>query len=119
MNTVESSKVLKALSDPTRLSVINVLLQKETFVSELIDSIQIEPTLLSHHLSILRSTGVVDAKRIGKTVQYSIVQSSRIKGKPKAIDFGVCKVEFADATKEAKPIKASLRKPLKKLIKRK
>lgn len=119
INTVESSKILKALSDSTRLAVIDMLLEKETFVSELIEAIGIEPTLLSHHLSILRNTGIIEAARQGKAVKYQLNQAARIKGKPKAVDFGMLKIEFADSVKEVKPTKPVAKKPAKKAVKKK
>ena len=71
----ESSNILKALSDPTRLSVLEMLLEKDTYVSEFIKVLKIEPTLLSHHLSILRNEDLIKSTRMGKTVLYQLTSA--------------------------------------------
>jgi ArsR family transcriptional regulator len=105
------SQVLKALSDPTRLAVLEILLEKETYVSEFIDYLNIEPTLLSHHLSILRGEGLIKANRRGKTVLYKLVDGVKIKGKNKGLNLGKCRLVFLEKTKKSA---TSARKKTKK-----
>lgn len=67
-----SSGDLKVLADQTRLSVLAMLMDNGMYVSEIINILRMDPTLLSHHLRILRDHGLVRARREGKTVHYEI-----------------------------------------------
>jgi ArsR family transcriptional regulator len=94
--TLKISKGLKALSDPSRLSVVLLLFEKEKFVGEMNKVLKIEPTLLSHHLSILRETGFIQSRRQGKKVLYKLNPVVRLAGKNRGLKFGPCKVVFTD-----------------------
>ena len=77
--TSSRAHTLKSVSDVTRLAVIEMLLnEKEVSVSEMIKFMNIEPTLLSHHLSILRDEGIVKSVRIGKSAIYSFVKKVKV-----------------------------------------
>ena len=104
-----ASQALKALSDSTRLSVLEILLERDAYVSEFIETLKIEPTLLSHHLSILRDHGLIEAHRQGKTVLYKITPETKISGKTKGLNLGVCKLIFT-----GEPAKKTSKKSSKK-----
>jgi ArsR family transcriptional regulator len=93
--TLKISNGLKALSDPSRLSVVLLLFEKEKYVGELNKVLKIEPTLLSHHLSILRDTGFIQSRRQGKRVLYRLNPAARLTGKNKGLKFGSCKIVFS------------------------
>ncbi len=113
-----ASTVLKALSDPTRLSVLEMLLEKDSYVSEFINVLKIEPTLLSHHLSILRGQGLIEPTRQGKTVLYKITKGTKISGKNVGLNLGPCKLVFTGEI--VKPVaKKTAKKVAKKAAKRK
>jgi len=90
-NTV---KYLKAIADPARLSVITSLTEKEFYVGQIKKMLKIEPTLLSHHLSILKDTRVVKSTREGKRVLYKLNPKVRIRGKNPGIKLGESKFIF-------------------------
>jgi ArsR family transcriptional regulator len=54
---------LKALAEPKRLLIFNLLMEGIQCNCELGDSLQMPPNLISHHLSKLRSVGLVDVER--------------------------------------------------------
>jgi DNA-binding transcriptional ArsR family regulator len=66
------SKKIKVFSDETRLSVVSMLMTRGMYVSELKNVLKIDPTLLSHHLRLLREQGLVKTKREGKSIFYQI-----------------------------------------------
>ncbi|MEJ8756007.1 metalloregulator ArsR/SmtB family transcription factor [Pontibacter sp. H259] len=69
--------VLKCVAHPVRISIIDLLEQKERLsVSELQDILKIEQSLLSHHLTNMRDKGVVDTSREGKNVFYFLMDKS-------------------------------------------
>ena len=63
----------KTLADPTRQMMIAELRSGEKTVGELAEAIEIIQPAASHHLAVLRSKGVVQARRDGSNVYYSLV----------------------------------------------
>ena len=69
--------VLKSVAHPMRISIIDLLEQRERLtVTELQGVLQVEQSLLSHHLTNMRDKGVVDTKREGKNVYYFLTDST-------------------------------------------
>ncbi|HBY92786.1 MAG: metalloregulator ArsR/SmtB family transcription factor [Ardenticatenaceae bacterium] len=69
------AKRLKVLAEPKRLLILNLLMQGVQCNCELGDHLQMAPNLISHHLSVLRQAGLVEAKRDGldaRWVYYSV-----------------------------------------------
>lgn len=83
---------LKVLADTTRLAVVKQLMQAPLTVSELNDSLQIEQSLLSHHLQILRKAGIAVTHREGKSIRYQLAGDFR--ASQTAIDLGCCQLSF-------------------------
>ncbi|MEL7597132.1 MAG: metalloregulator ArsR/SmtB family transcription factor [Clostridiaceae bacterium] len=67
------AEIIKALSHPTRLCIVCKLMLKELNVSEMQDCLVIPQSTVSQHLSILKSRGIIEGKRNGSEVIYSIV----------------------------------------------
>src|SRR5688572_15171792 len=64
------ASLLKVLADETRLAVMEQLMAGPRHVGEINGPLAIEPSLLSHHLKVLRDAGLVTAERDGKQVLY-------------------------------------------------
>lgn len=94
----EPSKIcadkLKVLADTTRLSVLQLLMEEPKHVGEINAVLQLEQSLLSHHLKILREAGFVEATRDGKAVLYRFVPTIRQENMGRAIDLGCCFLYF-------------------------
>lgn len=54
---------LKALADPTRLRIFNLLMEGSHCNCELGEYLGLPPNLISHHLALLRQIGLVTAER--------------------------------------------------------
>lgn len=67
-----SSKLLKALSNKKRLSILFLLKENELCVSELEKFISLSQSALSQHLAILRKENIVKTRRKAQTIFYSI-----------------------------------------------
>jgi len=66
MNEQELSRttaVFKALSDPNRLRIFAELMAGDTCNCELKERLGLAPNLLSHHLKVLESAGLVNSRR--------------------------------------------------------
>jgi len=88
------SSKLKVLSDSTRLAVLETLMAGPQNVGELMEHLQVEQSLLSHHLAILRDNGLVEATREGKTMVYQLPATVTDSTAGKAINLGCCKISF-------------------------
>jgi DNA-binding transcriptional ArsR family regulator len=63
--------IFQALSDRTRLTILELLKEKERCVSELCEHFQISQPSVSHHLDILKRSGLVSADKRGREVFYT------------------------------------------------
>ena len=61
-----------ALSDPTRLAILNVLSDRPTCACEIGDTVEIAPNLLSYHLKVLREAGLIIGEKRGRWIDYEI-----------------------------------------------
>ncbi len=59
----EIAVTLKVLADPTRLRIFNLLMGGERCNCEMGGLLGLAPNLISHHLGILRGSGLIDARR--------------------------------------------------------
>ena len=85
---------LKVLADTTRLAVLEILMEGPKHVGELNAVLDVEQSLLSHHLKVLREEGFVQATRDGKAVLYTLTPAVQRANSGKAIDLGCCLLSF-------------------------
>lgn len=64
--------LLKCIGDETRLKILKTLIKRERCVCEIMSSLNIEQTLVSHHLKVLRNCGILKSRREGKRIFYEI-----------------------------------------------
>lgn len=62
----------KALSDPTKRKILELLQEKPLNAGEIADYFQITKPSISHHLSILKNSGLIIDERQGQNIVYSI-----------------------------------------------
>ena len=67
-----ASELLKALANRHRLLILCQLIEDERSVGELAAFLGIRDSTVSQHLAILRRDDLVDARRDGQTIWYSI-----------------------------------------------
>lgn len=73
------SEFCKTISNPKRQEILDSLREKESTVNELTETTGISQSNLSQHLAILRSKGIVRARRDGTNIYYSITNKKIIK----------------------------------------
>jgi ArsR family transcriptional regulator, virulence genes transcriptional regulator len=64
--------ICKIFSNAKRMEIINILKDKEMSASDLIEEIGLSKANLSQHMGVLRSKGVVLARREGLSIFYRI-----------------------------------------------
>jgi DNA-binding transcriptional ArsR family regulator len=69
------AEIFKALGDPTRVRIINALMQRELCVHDLTVVLGMGQSAVSHQLRVLRNLRIVKRRKVGKTVYYSLDDS--------------------------------------------
>lgn len=70
---VEAGELLRALAAPVRIAIVLQLREAERCVHELVDALGVAQPLISQHLRVLKSAGVVHGERHGREVVYRLV----------------------------------------------
>jgi DNA-binding transcriptional ArsR family regulator len=68
-------KVFKALSDPTRRRVLQLLRERPMSAGELSDHFAVSKPTMSAHFAVLQQAGLIDAQKSGRTIVYRLVMS--------------------------------------------
>jgi ArsR family transcriptional regulator len=68
----DEARVFKAFCDPNRLMIIEILQSGEKCACKLLEELNVVQSTLSHHMKILCESGLVDSKRNGKWMHYSL-----------------------------------------------
>ena len=68
----DAAKLMEMLSQPVRLRLMCILLGGEQSVLRLADSAGLSQPAMSHHLKKLRDTELVETRRDGQTIYYSV-----------------------------------------------
>jgi len=66
------SNVFKALAHPTRIQIVRLLRDGEMCVCNILPKLDSEQSNTSQHLTILKNQGIVESKKDGSKVIYSI-----------------------------------------------
>ena len=75
----ENAELLKALANPTRLSIVNLLLANKCNVIAIETSLGVKQSNVSRHLFVLKSAGIVEGKREGNEIYYEVINQKVIK----------------------------------------
>ena len=95
-NDTDCASRLKILAVEVRLAVVRRLMKGECTVSELLQSagLEIEQSLLSHHLKVLRDANFVEFCQQGKSRLYRLSKSTATSLRHGKLDLGCCSIEF-------------------------
>jgi ArsR family transcriptional regulator len=66
------SNVFKAMAHPTRIQIIKLLQNGEMCVCHILPNIDSEQSNTSQHLTVLKNQGIVESRKDGSKVIYSI-----------------------------------------------
>ena len=72
MNEIDAALICRALGDPNRLQIVQMLSGGEMCACKLLEHFEITQPTLSHHMKILCECGLVDTRREGKWSHYSL-----------------------------------------------
>lgn len=78
-----TAELLKAFGHPIRLCIINCLKDRNCNVSEIQQHLALPQSTVSQHLSMLKAKRIIQGKRHGPEIRYSLIDDSA----QKLIDF--------------------------------
>jgi ArsR family transcriptional regulator len=73
---INSVTFAKAMADETRQQIMGLLCCDCLCVTDIVEQTGVTQPTVSHHLSILRDTGLVNTRREGKQIFYSLNQDA-------------------------------------------
>ena len=71
-NATEAARLMKALSNPSRLLILCQLVEGELSVGALNEKVALSQSAFSQHLAVLRKDGLVKTRKEAQTVYYSL-----------------------------------------------
>lgn len=76
-NIKKMAMIFRMLSNPNRLQILCSCQEKSISVSDIVGSLNLSQSLISHHLKQLRDANLVQATRQGKNMLYQL-QDKRV-----------------------------------------
>lgn len=69
---IDTAKKLRAMSDPKRLRIVDMLSCGELCACRILEEFHITQPTLSHDMKVLTEAGIVNQRREGKNIYYSL-----------------------------------------------
>lgn len=69
-------EIFKAFCDKNRISILNILCTGEKCACKLLKHLDIGQPTLSHHMKILSNSGLVNVRKVGRWMHYSLNQDA-------------------------------------------
>lgn len=82
----EIAALFRQLDDPTRLRILWLLCHCEECVCNIAAAVDMSAPAVSHHLRILKKSGIIASRREGKEVYYSLSDTPQAKQLHRSID---------------------------------
>ncbi len=76
---MDKNKVLKAISDETRMNILTLLLKHNYCVRALANELELTEATISQHLKVLREAGLLEGERRGYFMHYLVNRSVLLK----------------------------------------
>ena len=72
-NLKQAAEIIRALTHPLRMKILAFIDKNKTInVNKIYNTLKLEQSITSQHLRILRNAGIVNAKREGKFIFYTV-----------------------------------------------
>ena len=120
MKTEELINAIAVVAEPVRIQILNIIAAHgELKAKDILPAFDITQPTLSHHMSVLESSGLVSARREGRCVYYSLNMKTFASINEFFMGFTDPEVAAANVTKSAKAAKAEPVKPSEDKVKKK
>lgn len=99
LNPQKCAQLLSALAAPERLKIVRFLANGPHNVTEIAEMLEVAAVNVSHHLTVLKVSGLITGKKKGRFVLYSlrpgVLEDAVEAGIPKdALNLGCCRLEL-------------------------
>ena len=74
---VQVAEIFKQISDGSRLRILGLLCHCEECVSNIAAAMDMSDPAVSHHLKLLRKSGLIESRRDGKEVYYKLADTEQ------------------------------------------
>ncbi|HEX4609203.1 MAG TPA: metalloregulator ArsR/SmtB family transcription factor [Urbifossiella sp.] len=93
------AQLLSALAAPERLKIVRFLSDGPRCVSDIADMLKVPAVNVSHHLNVLKQSGLIRGKKTGRFVHYGlapgVLEDAADAGIPReALNLGCCRLEL-------------------------
>ncbi|MBQ2823102.1 MAG: winged helix-turn-helix transcriptional regulator [Oscillospiraceae bacterium] len=86
LNEKQTAAIFKAFCDENRIKILQLLIDGEKCACRLLEAMNITQPTLSHHMKTLLDSGIVNGRKEGKWMHYSISEEGLEKAQ-KYIDY--------------------------------
>jgi ArsR family transcriptional regulator len=76
-NVEKLSSLLKLVGEGSRLKILCILKEDETCVCEIVEALSLSQSLISHHLKDLKEAGLIQDRKQGLWVYYSLTEKGK------------------------------------------
>ena len=86
-------KILKGIAHPARISIVEMLADKELCACDIAEQFSLDRTTISKHLTLMRQLGILEDRRDGQNIYYKLKMTcilSILKCIDTAVTTGVC-----------------------------
>lgn len=84
----------RLLSDENKLRIIKILFQGPSNVTHLAEKLELQQSLVSHHLRRLKDGGIVANYREGKEIYYHLIDGIKGKTLQETLEFDCCQIKL-------------------------
>lgn len=107
LNPQKCAQLLSALAAPERLKIVRFLSEGPHNVTEIAEMLNVAPVNVSHHLMVLKVSGLIAGKKKGRFVLYSlrpgVLEDAVEAGLPRdALNLGCCRIELPLSERQPK-----------------
>ena len=88
LNPKKTAVIFKAFCDENRIKILQLLTDGEKCACKLLEALNITQPTLSHHMKILLDSGIVNGRKEGKWMHYSISEEG--------LKDATCSIKFAN-----------------------
>lgn len=82
----KASDIFSMISDSTRMKILWLLCHSEECVLNIAAAIDMSSPAVSHHLKVLKNAGIINSRRVGKEVYYTLSDSKEAEIIHSAVD---------------------------------
>jgi ArsR family transcriptional regulator, arsenate/arsenite/antimonite-responsive transcriptional repressor len=106
----QSAELFRALADETRLRILNLLVRGELCVCDIMSVLDIGQSKASRHLAYLRNVGLVDDRREGVWMHYTLAEPGGVTHRRVLEWLAEAATELPQAAADLKALQKSLRR---------